>query len=139
MSTQPARPKRPVAVSVLVALTVLNGLANILGGLLIAAFRNYQSLQVEFGADESTLLWIGITSIALGVVYLLVARGLANGNSFTRFLVGLVSVLNFIGGIWVAIAYSGQVRTQAVVSVVVAVVILVILYTPKASAFFRQG
>jgi hypothetical protein len=90
-------------------------------------------------SSSSVALWLGILLVVIGVVYLLVARGLANGNNFSRLLVVVVTVVSIAGSVWVLFAHPGGARWSTVGSIVLGVIVLAILYSPKASAFFRTN
>ncbi len=137
MSPSARGTRRPGGVTFLVVLSVLQGLGGLIGGIFLAATHNRADVIRDTKTNSHTLLVYGISAIAIGLIYLLVARGLAHGNGLARFLVGLVSLVDVIGGVAVAVTKHGDVRTQAIGSAVVGFVILVLLYSPKANAFFR--
>ena len=130
--------RRPVGVTLLVVLGVINGLLTLIGGILLVAWREDADMLRETGESSDVLLTTGVILIVLGLIYLAVARGLAHGNGFARFLVGLNSFVTLAGGAWLAFAREGQLQTQGIVSAVVALIILLLLYSPGANAFFRS-
>ena len=73
------------------------------------------------------------------MIYLAVAKGLSNGNGLSRLIVAIVSLLSIIGGFWVGITQVGNGALSGWSSVFGGVIILVILYSPKANAFFRTN
>ena len=86
-------------------------------------------------------LWGGIFAIVIGLIYLAVAKGLADGNNGSLLIVAFVSIISIFGGVSVAISQSGRAGYSGWSSVFWGVVILLILYSPKANALFasRQG
>lgn len=132
--------RRPGLVTLLLILVVIEGLFSIFVGLVLVFTRDSVTVTGDVQASSSTVaLWLGILLIVIGVVYLLVARGLANGNNFSRLLVAAVTVLSIAGSVWVLFAYPGGARWSTVGSIVLGVIVLAILYSPKASAFFRTN
>jgi hypothetical protein len=133
------RARRPLGVTLIVVLTVVSGLLSLIGGLLILALHNNADLIRRSSESSRSLLVIGISSAVVGLIYLLVARGLARGNGFARFLVGFFSVLELIGGAYLAIDKREEVRTHGLVSALLALLILLLLYSRRANAFFRTN
>jgi hypothetical protein len=136
--TQPTR--RPGLVTLLLILVVIEGLFSIFVGLVLVFTRDSVTVTGDVQASSSSVaLWLGILLVVIGVVYLLVARGLANGNNFSRLLVAVVTVVSIAGSVWVLFAHPGGARWSTVGSIVLGVIVLAILYSPKASAFFRTN
>ena len=135
--------RRPGLVTLLLILVVLEGLVSIFVGLLFVLARDRATVNGDLAAAGATgssiALWLGILLIVIGVVYLLVARGLANGNGFSRLVVAAVTLVNIVGGIWLLVAHPGSARWSTVGSILLGVIVLAILYSPKASAFFRTN
>ena len=44
-------------------------------------------------------LWGGIFAIVIGLIYLAVAKGLADGNNGSRLIVAIVSIISIVGGV----------------------------------------
>lgn len=135
--------RRPGLVTLLLLLVVIEGLFSIFIGLLFVLARDSATVNGELVAEGATgssvALWLGILLIVIGVFYLLVARGLANGNGFARLLVAAVTVVNIIGGLWLLFAHPGAARWSTLASILLGVIVLAILYSPKAAAFFRSN
>ena len=53
-------------------------------------------------------LWAGIGTIIVGLIYLAVAKGLSNGNGFSRLIVAIVSLVSIIGGFRAGITQVGN-------------------------------
>ncbi|GGM12500.1 hypothetical protein [Nakamurella endophytica] len=85
---------------------------------------------------------VGVLMILLGLVYLAVAKGLADGNRLACAVVTVVAVLQILATVlgWILRDQQYQdSRGPGTGSAVVAVVILICLYTPKASAYFQRS
>ena len=115
----------------------------VFAGLLFVLLRDDAAVAAEAaaagGSGSSAALWLGILLIVVGVVYLLVAKGLAGGNGFARLLVGAVTIVNIAAGLWLLFTHPGNARWSALGGVVLGVIVLAILYSPRASAFFRTN
>lgn len=115
---------RPFSVSVVFVVILISGLLGVVAGV-IRLFNR--------GDD---LGWVSAAvTIVLGLVYLLVARGIANGSRGARFLVALVSILWIVVGVWVFIMEPGLWLASGV-QVLLGLITLGLLYNGKARAFF---
>ena len=125
--TAPAQ-TRPTLITLLVALVVLGAIGWILEGIVVlSAFGGFQIA--------------GLVCILLGVVYLAVAKGLLDGNPMSRTVVAVVAVLQIIWAVvsWIITDHEYQSsRSSSTGSAVLAVVILLVLFSPKATAFFDR-
>ena len=72
--------ERPRAVTVVVVLTYLSGILSVLGGLLLVLVSRNSASQAQLEAGSGVLLTAGIVSIIIGIVTILVARGLRHGR-----------------------------------------------------------
>jgi hypothetical protein len=115
--------RRPVLVTALVVLVVIAGILSI-----ITAF-------VAFGV--SGLAVAAAFPLILGLVYLGVAKGLADGRNWARMVTGVVAAVEVLFAI-LAIVNSGGSTNEgpSIGSGVFGLVILGILFSPKANAFF---
>ena len=115
---------RPFSVSVVFVIILISGVLGIIAGI----YRLFNR-----GDD---LGWISsAVTIGLGVIYLLVARGIANGNRGARFLVAVVSVLWIVAGVW-AFIIEPAIWPASTVQVLLGLITLGLLYNGKARAFF---
>ncbi len=130
----PAR--RPGGITLLAVLIVVSGLLGLLGSIAVIIGRGNDDFVKDTGVGSNTLLWVGIVGVIIAVVYLLVARGLTRGSGLARGLAALVAVLSLASGIYQAIIQSGSLRWSAIVSAVLALIVLTLLFSPRANAFF---
>jgi hypothetical protein len=107
---------------------LLVGVLGLVGGVLVLFNR---------GDNENVGWTYGIATIAISVIYLLVAKGIANGSRVSRLIVGIITLISLAGGIWVAIVASGA-RVSGLVQAGFAILILFLLYNARASRFFRS-
>ena len=132
----PAR--RPGGITLLAVLIVVSGLLGLIGSIAVIIGRGNDDFVQDAGVGSSTLLWVGIVGVIIAVVYLLVARGLTRGSGLARGLAALVAALSLASGIYQAIIQSGSLRWSAIVSAVLALIVLSLLFSPRANAFFRS-
>jgi hypothetical protein len=120
-------PSRPLGVTLVFILILIAGVLGLVAGVLVLFNRG----------DNQTVGWTyGLVTIAISLIYLLVARGIAHGSRVSRLIVGLITLLSLAGGIWVAIVASGS-RTTGLVQAALALLILFLLYNARASRFFH--
>jgi hypothetical protein len=118
---------RPFGVSLLTVIVVFYG-----------AFAVAVGILALIAGGTSAVVSAAAATIFIGLIYLLVARGLWRGSSFARLLVTIVTVLSLAAGVLVLIAGDGTAtKTSGAVQAVVALVVLVLLFNAKAKAFFR--
>ena len=85
---------------------------------------------------SSTVIGAAIGTIIVSLVYLLVAKGIFNGNNFSRLLVGIVTVIAIIAGVVGMLA--GRVAL-GLGQVIVGLIVLFLLYNRRASGFFAAN
>lgn len=123
---------RPGTVTFVAVLAYINGVLNIVGGVVILFTRD-QMVRASNAGAIAGITTAAILSIVLGIVILIVARGLLNGSRFARGIVTVVMILNAVGGF--LLLFTGQ-FFSAILELLWAVVMLSLLYTQRANAFF---
>lgn len=128
----------PVGVAFVGVLAILNGVAAIVvGGLWLWASGDAVVLgEVDTTADDAQAY--GWTALILGVVIVLVSVGLLRGSRFARFLVLALMVLRIGVDVLALIMLDGYSWLQAGIGIAWALLIIVLLTTRRASAFFLQ-
>lgn len=138
-STAPARVNRPGGVTLIVILMWINEIFEIGFGLLIIAFSGNIDTQRTSGFGQSTLIAIGIVGIIIGLISILLANGLAKGSNGARVIVTILIVLQIILD---AIELARQALSAAswwnVVGILIWLLVLALLWTSRASQFFKQ-
>ena len=120
---------RPAGVTFVGILIIIVGILGVIGGVL-----GLFDAETRKGLGIITLL----LTLVISVIYLAVAKGIFDGNSFSRFLVGLVSVISVIVGILHLIFASGM-RVNGLIQAIFALIILALLYSAKARMFFARN
>lgn len=80
---------------------------------------------------------LGVVGIVVGIITVLVSLGLFSGSSGARLVVTIVFLLNIGGSIYLLIAYPGQ-AWSAIGSLILPLLGLILLYTSRANAFFKN-
>lgn len=117
--------RRPIGVTLIGVVIILNGLLGLIAGILGL-----------FNRDETIPIWVPIVLIAISIIYIVIARGLFSGSNGARMVVGLLSLLSLIMGVWSLLFMSGL-RIQGLIQALIAIIILMVLFGPRAKAFFR--
>jgi hypothetical protein len=117
---------RPFGVTLVGILVIIAGIGYVFTGV-VSIFN--ADLRASIG-----LLSI-IVILVLGLIYLAVAKGLFDGNNFSRLLVGIVTVVGLLFGIFQLIFVSGA-RWNGLFSAILSLIILGLLFSRKATLFF---
>ena len=125
-------PTRPGSVTFVAVLAYINGVLNIIGGVVILFTRD-QMVRASNAGAIAGITTAAILSIVLGIVILIVARGLLSGSRFARGLVTVVMILNAVSG--VILLFNFQ-FFSGILEILWAVVVMYLLFTQRANAFF---
>jgi len=137
METAQQTHQRPGTVTLIVVLAWIAGILNILAGIFVIIDRHDHRIRVDSASTPNELLVWGIAAIIVGAIYCLLASSLGRGSRVARLVFGIFAVLNLAGGVYAAIAYSGEQRASGVVSAVFSLIVLWLLYgTEKDREFF---
>jgi hypothetical protein len=115
-------------------LAYLNGVLSIVGGVIMLFTRDV----MPGSSDPGTVTGIttsAIISIILGIVILVVARGLLNGSAVSRGLVAVVMIVNIFNG--VLLMFTLQ-FISGIIDILWAFLMLALLFTRRANAFFAS-
>ena len=108
-------------------------------GILLLVFGVLYIISSVFALFNETMrqdlgiIWI-LVSLVVGLIYLLVSKGIFNGNRGSRLLVGIVTVINLIGGILAL--FNLNTIAQGIITILVSLIILVLLYGRNARVYF---
>ena len=120
---------RPFGVTLVGILVIIAGISYVISGI-VGIFN--ADLRASVG-----LLSI-IVVLVLGLIYLAVAKGIFDGNNFARLLVGVITVINLLVGLYHAI-FVELLRWNGVVQAVIALIILGLLFSRRATEFFTSS
>ncbi len=117
-----ATTRRPGLVTLIVVLVVLQGIGSIIAGII---------------AISASGMAAGAVLIVVGLIYLAVAKGLLDGRNWARLTAAVVAAVNLLLGVLAIINSGGSSNQGSTIGTgVLGLVILVILFSPKANAFF---
>lgn len=123
---------RPGSVTFVAVLTYLNGILNVIGGVILLITRDSMA-QSGAAGGVGGITTAAIISILLGIVVIVVARGLLRGSPGARAVVTVVMIIDILNGIF--LIFTGQVG-GGIVQILWSLLIIVLLYTRRANAFF---
>ena len=129
-----AATERPGGVTLVAVFIWISGAFNILGGVLALIFQNNPDVEVNLGGQVGSITY-GIIAILLGIIVIAVSGGILNGSRGARILVTIVQVIAILGSVFAIFAYPATLW-QSVINIVIALIPLILLYSPKANAFF---
>ncbi|MCU1475965.1 MAG: hypothetical protein JWQ64_658 [Subtercola sp.] len=122
---------RPGAVTFVAVLVYINGILDLVFGVL--------ALVAVFAANSTSSALVGVNAIVLivlGIITIIVARGLLQGSNTSRTIVLILEVISLISGIFTL--FSGQFGS-GLVTIIWALVVIGILSTRRAIDFFRAA
>ena len=132
-TTSQARPASVTTVSALVWIAAIIDL--VLGAYMI--WLSYNPDTLTLAANEGQVRWYGLMSLVIGAFTAAVAAGIAMGSQGARVLVMIVMGLRLAAAVWALTTVAGITVYQAGFEVVIAIVVLALLSTRAASAYFR--
>jgi drug/metabolite transporter (DMT)-like permease len=113
--------KRPFGVTMVFIVILISGIFQVVAG--VARLFNR-------GENANVGLWAAIITILLGVIYLLVARGIANGSRMARFVVALITVLSIASAIWIMVT-APSLWVALLVQILLGLIVLMLLYSAR--------
>lgn len=128
---------RPVGVTVVAVIATIQGVIAVLVGLGLIVERNSSTLLEHIDQGSGAVTTYGVMGIIWGVLALLVAWGLWTGGGWARIFVAILEVLHLAGGVWLLFAWSGHYLWQGIWQIVVALIVLWLLFNPRADEFFE--
>ena len=124
---------RPGSVTFVAVLAYINGILNIIGGILVLFTRD--RMAAGDGGALAGITTAAILSILLGIIVVIVARGLLRGSSGARVVVTIVMIIDILNGL--LMLFTGQVAS-GVIQILWSLLIIVLLYTRRANEFFAS-
>jgi hypothetical protein len=128
---------RPVGVTVIAVVATIQGIIGVLVGIGLIVERNNQSLLDQIERSSGTISTYGWVAIIWGALALLVAWALWTGQGWGRIMIAILETLHLAGGVYLLFAWGGHYLWQGVWQIVVALVVLWLLFNPRADQFFE--
>ena len=130
--------KRPATVTIIGEFAFIAGALDMVSGVILFFMLPVQETVDAFGGT-GPMITAAIGSIIVGLITVVVAGGLLRGSEAARLVITVVQVLSVIGSLFLAMAYrETQTAIDEWIGIAVSVIVLILLWTPKASAFFRS-
>jgi hypothetical protein len=136
MST--AQTGRPTTVTIIGVLAYIAGLLDMVSGVILFFLLPNEDVVDSFGGS-GPLITAAIGSIVVGLIVVVVAGGLLRGSQTSRLIVTVLQVFSLIGSLFLAVAWrETATATDEWIGIAVSALVLILLWTPKASAFFTK-
>jgi hypothetical protein len=120
---------RPMGVTLVGVIIVISGLLGVLLGVL-----GLFNLNDAVGAG----IWGVLVSMVIGIVYLLVAKGIFDGNRISRLIVAILTVINLLKGL--SYLFAGrEIVVNGLIDIIISLIVLYLLYGGKARLFFASS
>lgn len=130
---------RPVTITLIGAFAFIAGLIDLISGVLLFFLLPNDEVVANFGGSGG-LIVAAVGSIVVGLVTAVLAGGLLRGSIPARLIVTVLQVLSIIGSLFLAVAYIGDPSVVGEwLGLAVSAVLLILLWTPKASRFFERS
>jgi hypothetical protein len=130
------RGKRPVTITIIGVLAFIAGLLDMLSGVLLFFRLPNDEVVARFGGSGG-LISAAIGSIVVGLITAVLAGGLLRGSNTARLIITVLQVFSIIGSLFLAVAYMSDPSVVGEwLGLAFSVVLLILLWTPKASRFF---
>jgi hypothetical protein len=76
--------------------------------------------------------------MVIGIVYLLVAKGIFDGNRISRLIVAILTVINLLKGL--SYLFAGrEIVVNGLIDIIISLIVLYLLYGGKARLFFASS
>lgn len=126
---------RPVVVTVVSILAFISGVIDIIAGILSIFEADNPAVNAALGGPGG-LFASSIGSMILGLIVVSLSFGIWLGYWWARMIVTVVQALSLIHSLFLAVAYLGN-PVGEWASVLVSAIVLILLWTRPASAYFN--
>ncbi len=136
----PKRAPRPWNVTLVAVITFIIGLLEVIVGIALVVAHASTSFQTRLGLSLTQILVAGIVLIVVGVVVVVVSFGLFRGSRMARAIIALLCVVRIVVCVGILfVSVSGVALNDAAIELVVAVVVLILLYSGlRTKVFFGR-
>lgn len=132
------RRRRPIGVTVVVVLSVVQGLLYGALGAVVVVARNEPELRADAEAEPAALVVVGSVLAGIGLVYVVLAVLLARGSDRVRSVYAVVNGLSIALAVYSLVAVR-ELAVGSVWSLVLPLAILWFLYgSPTTQEYFRR-
>jgi hypothetical protein len=128
---------RPTSVTVAVVLTWIAAVTDVAGSLALFLLAGDEAVTGALDATGAEIQFFALLSLVIGVVVLLVALGLQTRGRWALVAVTVVMLLRVGVGVYSLVRFGSYHLTGAVLTIVLAVLVLVLLWNRDARGWFR--
>jgi hypothetical protein len=125
---------RPGNVTIVAVLAWISGALDVFSGTLLLFQTSVNATVDQFGGP-SQLIASALLTILIGVVVIVVGVGVLRGNSASRIAITIFEILSIVGSVFFAIVYPAGAIGEYF-SIAFAAIVLLLLWTRRASEFF---
>ena len=146
-SARTATSARPLIITVLSVMGLLQGVISLLLGVFVVAERNDADFlqQINDSSEigdhhitSDTLLTFGVIAIAVGAIVIVLAMLLARGSNAVRWAFVALSAVNAAGGLYAVVEYEGSQRMTGAYTLGFSLIILwILLGNKRVDDFFE--
>jgi len=144
--------KRPIGVTIIAILTIIGGIALLIGGLGFIALAGILSLastevsssgSVDIAALDILPMILGIFMVIIGIIYLIVSYGLLKGKGWAWIVTIIVTiiglVIQIISAVTTGLLSSSLASGLAthIIGIIISGIIIFYLYRPHVKAYFK--
>lgn len=136
--TTPSTRSRPGSVTLVIVLMWISAIIELIAGILIVLASGNVEHLTQYDQTQTVVLVAGIVGIVLGLITIALAMGLARGSNAARVMVTILVVLQILSDTWeLAARGHGGFPWLSVLGILFWLLILALLWTSRASDFFR--
>jgi hypothetical protein len=128
---------RPVSVTVAVVLTWVAAVTDVAGSLALFLLAGDPAVVGALEATRAEIQFFALLSLVLGVVVLLVALGLQTRGRWALLAVTVVMLFRLGVGVYSIVRFGSYHLTGAVLTIVLALLVLGLLWNREARRWFR--
>jgi len=125
---------RPITISIVAVLAFLSGVVDIITGIVLMFDAGNPEVNAAFGGSGGALT-SAIGSTLLGVIVVALSFGIWRGRWVARMIITVLQALSLIHSLFLAVANMGNPIGEWA-SVLVSLIVLILLWTRPASAYF---
>lgn len=131
--------ERPGSVTVVVVLTYIAAVVDLVGGVVMLVQADDLDVVAAMGGDPGVVQTTGWVLVFLGLAAAAVGAMLSVGSRGARVLVIVFMIARLLAGVFVLFTTDGPVVSEAIVSIVLSAVVLLLLGSSRAHRWFAAG
>ena len=138
--SQPERIGAPWNVILVGVLTLVVGLADVVGGVILLVYRANLRLAYNLETTPANLLYAAIGAMIVGAIVIMLAFGIFRGSRLARAVIAFFAVIQIVAATGAAIVVTNVYgRMEAVGHAVVSMILLFLLFAgARTKAYFKQ-